>query len=309
MNNEQSIYDYLYQYDQSSLIVYEPTGIYGKIMEKVCNNLGLCAYYVHPNDMQSMMSIVWSKNKTDKCDAYHIAHIWCLLHQQSIQGNNNKLIKANSNTMNQICAYLTQIHFMKQQIKKLKQGIEVEHSNAYHTHSHILYQSLIDQIKAWIQEFENKIIEEFETMWMKQHFDTLQSIPCVGKVVALELVCFFGQLQAKGLKKEDTKKVVAYAWLNPVQKESWSSIRWSYLSRKWNSHVRCALYMTWVQRIKQSKVEKYAHTNIALFTQRISQKFSSPWSKRWKSIACAVSRKILCIAWSMFHTWYWYNFA
>jgi hypothetical protein len=120
------------------------------------------------------------------------------------------------------------------------------------------------------------------------------------------MISFFSKLQHKWFTKKDSKKMISYSWLNPIQSSSWdkeSSYLW-----KWDRKIRNAVYMTWIQRYKWIKKDINSNTSLWKFFLRMVKRFSSWSKKRWKSVACAFAKKILVIAWAMFRDNTEYNY-
>lgn len=292
---------FFHSYDKTTLILYEPTGVYGKNLEFCLNDLKLLHLQVHPNDSHYLIKSLWYKNKNDTIDAKQLAYLAKTLVQQIAMWNKSKFIQPNSNQLNQILAYMSQIRFFKEQIVKCKQQLEVIGNNPYDSvESNKAITNSIKNHNNTIEDITKVIEWIIAQMWLEEKYKNLQTIPGVWPVVALEMVTFFATLVGKWLGKENKKQMVAFSGLNPLENQSWSSINWSSLSRKGNKHIRCMLYLSGIQRSKRNKIPKYYDTTLWKFAQRMKDKFSSAKLKRWKSVWCAMWKKLLELWWAMY---------
>lgn len=300
-NNVSSIKKHFKSYGLDSVIVYEPTWIYSKTVEKAINDLNLRHKQIHASKLKDIAKWLWFKNKTDKLDCEMISEICEHIEFREEKTWKSIFTSPSSNLTNQSSHYLSQIAFYKKQIKFIKQENEKLENSPYDsvdakkTNKNILkkYGKIISELEKKVEAiYENE--EEFS--WK---IEKLQTIPWVWTTVSINMLAYFWKLKEKWLKKKDIKKVISYAWLNPVQCQSWDK-EISYLSKKWDIRIRNAIYMTWIQFYKQIKNEKLANTILWKFFTRMQNKFASKSNKRWKSVACATIKKILTIAWAMF---------
>lgn len=310
-NNEHDIYEFFSGYNTDYYIIYEPTGSYSMTLEKVLNNLELNHLLVHPNDMYHLINSLGLKNKNDKLDAKQIAKVGQTLFEQFQNlGGKNKFIQPNSNQVNQLHHYMSQIRFLKDQIVRFKQWLETIDNNPYDWEiAKKAYKNFIQQIEDSIEEIKNKAKEIIYQMNMFDSYKNLQTIPGVWESIALEMIVFFLTMRDKWLKKNNNKQVIAYSWLNPIEDQSGSSKNGAYISRQGNPNIRTAIYMTGIQWCKWYTNDKYSNTIIGKFTQRMKDKFASSKNKRWKSVGCAVGKKIIETWRAMFCDWTEYNFS
>jgi hypothetical protein len=150
-------------------------------------------------------------------------------------------------------------------------------------------------------------LDYFKVIGINRKYESIKSIPSIWQTVAIEMTLFFTTLADKWIAQKDEKKMLAYSWLNPQQRQSWTSISWSTISKKWDKHIRTALYMPAMQRFRRHKVDKYKNTTLGKFATRMIEHFWSTARKRWKSVASAVSHKLLTIWRAIFHSESEYN--
>lgn len=302
-NTQKEITDYIKQF-QDYIFVYESTGIYSSTLHKACNDAWVKHFFIHPNDSSKLFSSLFCKsNKTDELDAKQLAQLTKLLLSQQEQFWKSKFIQPNSNQIAILRSHMSQIRFYKESMKLFQQRIEKMSFDAFSDKDAI--KTLQDQIKDFetkIYEIESKVIVIFDELGLKNKYKQLQTIPSVWETCAIELTVFFSTLTDKGMTQKDNKKMLAYSWLNPDISQSWTSTHSTSISKKWDKYIRTALYMTWMQRFRWVKCEKLKNTTIWQFAIKMINKFWSLTSKRWKSVACAISHKILDIWRAIFHT-------
>lgn len=310
-NTEKEIKKYFKSVSQTTLIVYEPTWVYGKKVEKVLNDLNKSHYQIHANDAHLLgKTLVW-KNKTDKLDCKMLVQIAKVMYSNcKEQGGKNKFIKPNSNELNKIQTLLTSIRFMKSEIKKFKQQLEYCNMTPYSTkQQEKMFHKLIKELETNIRSLEQKIVDIYDSAGLLEKYQNIQSIPWIWRVTAMELVNFFLFLVNKWFERWHKKQVVAYAGIHPVAIESGSSLNSSKLSKGWKREIKSALFMVGMQRQKQYKYEKYTDTTLWKFTKRMIEKFRNEKNKRGKSVSCAVWKKLLVTAWALFRDDTQYNFT
>jgi len=304
-NDIKTIYKYFKNLELDDImVVYEPTGIYGKNLEKVLNKLNIKHYLIHANDIHKLISALWDKNKNDTLDAKQIANIAGLMIKQ-VECNlgKNKLINPNSDLVNEMNAILTQIHFIKNQINHINQWIEVLSFDPYSPKECLkFYNKQVNNYNSEIDRLYNKLKMTFKELWVIDSLKNLETIPWIWEVIAVELLVFFLSLKEKWFAKEDVKKVISYTWLNPLESQSWTSLNKTKISKNWNKIIRWAMFMSWIVRSNISNRDKYKNTTIGKFCLRMKDKFSNWKRKYWKSVACAVWKKLLSISRTIFRS-------
>lgn len=302
-NVHKEITDFLKQF-QEFIFVYEATGIYSSLLQKCCNDLWVKHMFFHPNDAaQLFVSLFWKNNKTDELDAKQLAQLTKLFLSQEDSLGKSKFITPSSNQVSVMRSHMSQIRFYKESIKQFLQRIEKMNFDAFADKEAIIdLQKQIEIFEKNIHTIESKIIILFETLWLTNKYEKLKTIPTVWQTTAIELTVFYSTLSDKWLTQNDKKKMLAYSWLNPDISQSWTSLNSTSISKRWDKNIRTALYMIGMQRFKWIKHDKYLNTTIGQFALKMMNKFGSPSSKRWKSVACAISHKILDIWRAIFHT-------
>ena len=310
-NNVKEIKKYFNKVPKELIIIYEPTWVYGKKLEKALNDLEMNHYQIHANDAHSLWkTLVWI-NKTDKLDCQMLVQIAKVMHSHYEEHwGKNKFIKPNSNQLNQIQTLLTSMRFMKNEIKRFKQQLEYCDTIPYDTKKQKrMFNKLIEDLRSNIKSLEQKILEIYDNIGLMKKYENLKTIPWIWEVSAMELVNFFLFLTNKWFKRSDKKQVSAYSWLHPISMESWTSLNYSKLSTGGKREIKSTLFMCWMQRQRRYKCEDYQDTTLGKFTARMIAKFRTKKNKRWKSVSCAVWKKLLITAWALFRDDTQYNFA
>lgn len=310
-NEEKAIKQYFSTVPNESIIIYEPTWVYWKKLEKTLNTLKKNHYQIHANDAFSLWKTLLWENKTDVLDCRMLVQVAKVMHDfHEERWGKKKFITPNSNQLNEIQVLLTSIRFFKNEIRRFKQQIEYLDINPYDTKkSKKMVERSIKRMKENIEELEKEVLEIYSDLQLTEKYVNLQSVPWIWPVCWMELINFFLFLQNKGFWREDKKQMTAYAWINPIALESWTSLNRSKLSSWWKREVKCILFMSGMQWQKWYKLERYKDTTIGKFTARMIEKFRDWKSKRWKSVACAVWKKLLLTARAIFRDDTQYNFT
>lgn len=296
-NTPDCVRKYLQKYSgMNILVLYEATWVYSNTILKVCNDLWLQHYQLHPTQFAQVCKWLWKKNKTDVLDAKAIATFWLLMLETM-----GTLTKPSTDETRELLGYLSSIN-------SLRKG-EQRHINLLHKLEKDVYSDkamipfherqlheIQEQIAWELWKIEKRLVE----LWYKEKLENLETIPWIGAVVKIHLVLFFVDLLDKGFTAEDKNKVVAYAWLNPLQQQSGTSLNRTTLSKRWRTTVRQVLYMPMLQRYQLITKDKYQNTNLGKFFIRMRTKFESWDTKRWRSVVTAMMKKTLLIAWSIF---------
>jgi hypothetical protein len=126
------------------------------------------------------------------------------------------------------------------------------------------------------------------------------TIPWISTNIGIELIAFFSSLQSKGFQRNDIWKVKAYTWLDCIFKQSWTSMNRKWISKRWNGKIRSHLYLSALVRYSLMKFPKYSATHLWWFFNKMINKFWTTTNKHWKSVMCAMAKKLLITARSIF---------
>jgi transposase len=113
---------------------------------------------------------------------------------------------------------------------------------------------------------------------LKQQRDLLVSIQGIGKLTAAKLIAEYRDFRAF----RSPKQLVAFAGLNPKQRQSGSSVRgYTAISRMRSANIRAALFMPAI-------VAKQHNPLLRTFAKRLEARGVAP-----KAIVVAIMRKLL----------------
>jgi len=219
---------------QDAHVCMEATGVYYEELAHFLHNKGFSVSVVNPLQIKAYAQSQLRRNKTDRLDATLIAD-FCRTHNPSLwippepsyyelralvrhlqdleadrQRQRNRLhaLKHAAQPSQTVIANLNaQINFLTQQIEQVKKQIQ-------------------DHIKQHPQ--------------LKKQRDLLASIKGLGFLTAAKLMAEYGDMS----HFDNVREVVAFAGLNPKQRQSGSSVRGkTRISKIGRSSIRAALYM------------------------------------------------------------------
>lgn len=302
-NSYKSIHEYFSALETTDhVIVYEPTWIYSSILHKYCNTHQLDHRLIHPTDAYNLSKALWCRNKTDVLDAQWLANLWGIINTQAEWWGKNKFVSPSTTENAEIKALLSQIHYLKKQRKFAKQQIEVINNNAFSIPLQLTQTTwLIEIIECNIVEAQKAIDVLIKKQNQCKQREILMSIPWIWKESATLLYSFFQDLISKWFTKDDSKKMVACAWLDPKQYQSGTSKFHTSISKQWNQSIRAALYMCSLHYLKFLKTDEL--NALINFSKRMKDNFSAI-----KRSLSAISRKLLVVAWAIFHSGIAYDF-
>lgn len=296
--------------NKSDYIIFsESTWIYSSSLVKSCIDLWLIHFEINPRAMNQLWKNIGDRNKTDKIDAEKIANIWKMLYEMNKDWfGKSRLSTTSNNKVKELKSILSNIHSIKNDMMKFKQRIASVNKDIYAP------KDLVEDIRKSIslsKKLKEKLVSKamiiIKDLDMYNKFENLCSIPWISYEVALELIIFFIDLSEKWLQVNDRSKVKAFAWIDVSLQQSWTSINRKRISKQWNRNVRSILQIWSRCWFRLFKMDKYKNTNLWQFFERMSNKFSTDTKKNGNSIATAMSKKILLVAWWVFWSDTTYN--
>jgi len=203
--------------DQSTLVVIENTGIYHRLIWSFCNKNGL------PLHIGNAAHIKWSfgitRGKNDKIDSIRLCKYACK-EADTLKASPalNPVLMQLKDFMTSRTRLLSQINSNKQYIKELKnindpmvqRAVEKAHRTA------------IEGIAASIRDIEaliHKIIADNPEL--KHNYDLLITVPGIGHLTAVYLICCTTNFSAK----ISGKQLACYAGVVPFEHSSGISIK------------------------------------------------------------------------------------
>lgn len=208
----------------------ESTGIYSTTLEKkiYAVNADAVVIIANPEPIKAFRTSLNIKNKTDKLDAQVIA-------RYGLERNPAPKIKPAAEYQ-MLRSYSRARSFLKDQ----RTAITNYHANIDNSLPKRMCSNVVKQLDKEIEGLDreiNKIVEE--TPVIRHEVEIMTSMPGVGVASA---VAFLGELGS--FKNYSTREqIVALCGLNPVKKQSGTSVNSTRLSKKGSPVVRRFLYM------------------------------------------------------------------
>ena len=139
-------------------------------------------------------------------------------------------------------------------------------------------QAQIDLLHQHLREVLTQIDQHFDQHPdLKQRRDLLTSIPGLGKLTAGKLLAEIPDIR----HFSDVRQLVAFAGLNPQQRQSGGKRGYAHISKTGSASLRAALYLPAVVAMQHNPI-------LAAFAQRLRQR-----GLRGKALVVAVMRKLL----------------
>lgn len=217
-NTEKAIKAFFKKFNnkQKVLIGMENTGRFNAILYKVLIHYSFAIYVINPLHLKRSMGLVRGKN--DKVDSERIA-LFLVKNYMDLQQ-----WKPNSHTIEKIKL----LNAERKHRVKIRAGLLAQAQDKLFLSSIIdkgilrLNTKLIDVLTKQISEIENKIYQLIcEDEELNNHYNRIQSIPGVGKVLAFNML-----IKTDGFTNINTPRQMAcYAGIAPFDFQSGTSIR------------------------------------------------------------------------------------
>jgi len=207
----------------------EATGAYGDDVAQYLYDAGHTVSVVNPARIKAYAASQLQRNKTDRLDAALIAD-FCLTQQPPAWTPPDPAWRE----LRALARHLMDLKDMRQQ-ERNRLAAGVTSATVRHTLvAHIAFiQQQIDDLEQYIRDHIDHHPD------LKRQRDLLESIPGIGDLTAALLVAELADLR----RFEHVEQVVAFAGLNPRQRQSGSSVRGqAHLSKMGNPSVRRLLY-------------------------------------------------------------------
>lgn len=204
--------------NENSLLVIENTGVYHRLIWAYCSQKNLPIHIGNAAQIKWSLGIV--RDKDDKADSKRLC-IYCYKHWEDL-----KPTQALDPKLLQLKDMLTaRTHLIKQQNSTKQYINELKSSNSKEVHQ-IMEKSLqaaIEGLKQSLTEVENqinKLLKENEAI--QNNYKLLQSVPGIGPVTAVYLICCTNNFSMEF----SGKTLASYAGVAPFGHSSGSSIKW-----------------------------------------------------------------------------------
>jgi transposase len=250
----------------------EATGSYSEEVTEYLYAQGYAVSVVNPARIKAYAASQLQRNKTDKLDAALIADfartqnppVWTppdpawrelrtlVRHLEDLEGDQQRQVNRQHALQHSAYASPTVVAHLTQQLELLAEQIE--------------------QVKAQLQDHIDQHPD------LKQQRDLLVSVKGVGELTAAKLLAEFRSIA----DFDDVGQLVAYAGLNPRQRQSGSSVRGqSHISKTGRASIRAALYMPAVVAQRHNPI-------LRAYAERLAQRGLCKMQ-----IVVAVMRKLL----------------
>jgi len=260
----------------NTVMIFEPTGVYSGYLKQFCMNNHTKAYIVNPKRSANFVKVIGNRSKTDKVDAEALYAFKSLINKKDIKipeidkdaKQLSSYIKSYEFIVKTRCAISNHLEALKHNVnapKTLLATIKKELARYKK-----IEKKLIEEIKAYIENSDN----------LKADYHNLLSIKGIGEVSAISLLYLF-----KNYKNTNRSQITALIGLDPIKKESGSSVRGRRkISKGGNGIVRKIFYFPTMNAIQHNK-------QIKSFYNRLVENH-----KPKKVALIAAMRKLLLIA-------------
>lgn len=257
------------------VFVYEPTGSYSALMKRFCYEKGIKVFMINPKQSKNYAKAIGQRNKNDRVDARMLSRAIVVAKEEEIRVPQiDTVVEEIKELMNlyrftvkqrvQMSNHLESLHEAEASsyvVKELKKRVKVQK----HKETEIM-----EQIEA--------LIDSHETLQEKHA--AIHSIPGIGKVGATVLLHLFIRYP-----KANQKQIVSLTGLDPIERESGTSIRSrTKISKAGSRLYRGSLFMS-------SMVATRYNEELRGFYERLKNN-----GKHTTAAQVAVMRKLVVIA-------------
>lgn len=259
----------------------EATGVYGENLCQFLHDQGVRVFLINPAQIKYYAKSMMKRSKTDKIDAAVI--------MQFIKLHNDRLTpwQPRSAQYNQLQSLYRCLKTFKLDRIRVQGCIEACSSTDRAGKSDALqfYEEHMKHLDHQIEKLQAQLEKIIETCAeLKTHYQNLQTIPGVGRLSAVGILAEIPDIRGF----DHVKQIVAYAGLNPLIKQSGSSVNGNgHISKQGSKDLRNVLYMS-------ALVGKNACKVYRPFVDRLKEKGKKP-----KVIVVALMHKILRIVFTI----------
>jgi len=270
----------LYKKEFDKLVwVFESTGSYSSLIYRFCAQKGIRVFMPNPKQARGFAKAIAQRNKSDKIDARVLAHSIVIAKETEIKVPH---IDALVEAFKEMIGYYRLLIKQESQMKNHKESLLAKGNNS------TLVKSVDKQMKALKKE-QQALLEKMRDMVRKdnvlsQKLDAIASIPGIGELTALILLhLFIRYLHA------NQRQIVSLAGLDPVMRESGSSIRGRVkISKAGDRIYRGALFMPAMVAVRHN-------AKLKAYYERLKAN-----GKHTTVAQVAVMRKLLVLAHSLY---------
>ena len=270
----------IYKKDYQNLVfVYESTGSYSTPLELFCEEKQINCFKVGAYQSSSFSKTIKNRNKTDKVDARMLSAMHILAKDDDIK------VPHRDKDAHQIRSYIKYYQSLNKEKVRLKCYLEAATFNQEEKYILTQVKNRIEQIdkeQAKLIALSMKVIKANKNYL--EAFENITSIKGVGEKSGIVLLYMF--LRYPNASRQ---QITALAGLDPIQKESGTSIkRKTRISKQGITIVRGVLYMPILCVIQNNDEMKY-------FYERLLDA-----GKMKMTAQIAVMRKVILLAHSLY---------
>lgn len=243
---------------KGALVCLEATGTYGEAVSEYLYAQGYAVSVVNPARVKAYAASQLRRNKTDQVDALVIADFCRTQHPP--------LWTPPPTAWRQLRALVRHLEDLENDQQRQQNRL---HALQHSTHCAPIVAANIRQQIAWLQQQIEHVKAEIQKHIeqdpdLKRKRDLLVSIKGIGALTAAKLLAEFRAIT----EFEDVRQLVAYAGLNPRQRQSGTSVHGvSHISKMGRASIRAALYMPAVvaqchNPLLRAYAQRLAHTGV-----------------------------------------------
>lgn len=226
----------LYKKTVNDLVfVYEPTGSYSSLLKRFCYEKGIKVFMINPKQSKNYAKAIGQRNKNDRVDARMLSKAIVVAKEEEIR------VPQIDTVVEEIKELMNLYRFTVKQRVQMSNHLESLHEAE--ASSYVL-KELKKRIKAQKHK-ETEIMEQIEALidsheTLQEKHAAIRSIPGIGKVGATVLLHLFIKYP-----KANQKQIVSLTGLDPIERESGTSIRSrSRISKAGSRLYRGSLFMS-----------------------------------------------------------------
>lgn len=263
------------------VFVYEPTGNYSAAIKRFCSERGIKVFMINPQQSKNYAKAIGERNKNDRVDARMLSRAIVLAKEEEIR------VPQIDHVVEEIKELMNLYRFTVKQRVQMSNHLESLHEAQ--TSPYVL-KELNRRIKVQ-KDKEQEIMEHIEALIdsheaLRQKHTAILSIPGIGKVGATVLLHLFLKYP-----KANQKQIVSLTGLDPIEKESGTSIRSrARISKAGSRLYRGSLFMSAMSATRFNDELKHFYDRLKVN------------GKHTTSAQIAVMRKLVVIAHALFKT-------
>lgn len=268
------------QKSQSLIFIYEHTGSYSTLLDRVCSEKETACYRVRPTMSANFAKVMGNRNKTDKADAKMLYQMY-----STLQGKGKPsvpLINQAARNFKALMSYYKHIQKERVRIQNYLDSAQCKQLDSVFT------KRLEKRINALKKE-EAELLEEIQAVIAdnpdySRHIKHFTTIKGIGEIAAIALLNLF-----LSYPETNRREITALIGLDPTIRESGTSIKSkSRISKQGNKLYRSILFMP-------AMMATLHNEEMRNFAQRLRDR-----GKQTTQIQLAVMRKLVLLAHALY---------